>query len=237
MVASWTDQGLHTRGTFEGFKHIASKQKYLLAHGQKKWAHYYVRDNMRRLRDFFDHVLKGVDNDVKNWPKVQIEVRERDGVAGARTENEWPIARTQYTKLYLNAANGRLQPAPVAQTAAISYGAAVPELAEAERATFEITFDRNTELTGYMKLRVFMSCTEGDDMDVFVGLHKLDAAGAVVPFAYYAQFDDGPVALGWLRASHRELDLKKSTEWQPVHTHTRIQKIAPGEIVPLEIEI
>ena len=42
VVASWTDQGLHTRGTFEGFKHIASKQKYLLAHGQKKWAHYYV---------------------------------------------------------------------------------------------------------------------------------------------------------------------------------------------------
>ncbi len=81
MVASWTDQGLHTRGTFEGFKHIASKQKYLLAHGQKKWAHYYVPENKRRLRDFFDHVLKGVDNEVKNWPKVQIEVRERNGVA------------------------------------------------------------------------------------------------------------------------------------------------------------
>ena len=237
VVASWTDQGLHTRGTFEGFKHIASKQKYLLAHGQKKWAHYYVPENMRRLRDFFDHVLKGVDNDVKNWPKVQIEVRERNGVASVRAENEWPIARTQYTKLYLNAANGLLQPTPVAQTASVTYGAAVPELAEAERATFEITFDRNTELTGYMKLRVFMSCTEGDDMDVFVGLHKLDAAGAVVPFAYYAQFDDGPVALGWLRASHRELDLKKSTEWQPIHTHTCIQKIAPGEIVRLDIEI
>ena len=108
---------------------------------------------------------------------------------------------------------------------------------EAECATFEITFDRDTELTGYMKLRVFMSCAEGDDMDVFVGLHKLDANGAPVPFAYYAQFDDGPVALGWLRASHRELDLQKSTEWQPVHTHARVQKIVPGEIVPLDIEI
>ena len=74
-------------------------------------------------------------------------------------------------------------------------------------------------------------------MDVFVGLHKLDAAGALVPFAYYAQFDDGPVALGWLRASQRELDPQKSTEWQPVHTHTRVQKIATGEIVPLDIEI
>jgi len=83
---------------------------------------------------------KGVDNDVKNWPKVQIEVRERNGVASVRAENEWPIARTQYTKLYLNAANGLLQPAQVAQTASVSYGAAVPELAEAERATIERPF-------------------------------------------------------------------------------------------------
>ena len=237
VVASWTDQGLHTRGTFEGFKHIASRQKYLLAHGQKKWAHYYVPQNMQRLRDFFDHVLKGVDNGVKNWPKVLIEVRDSNGVASLRDENEWPIARTQYTRLYLNAAKGRLELAPIAQAASASYGAVVGELAPAECATFAITFDRDTELTGYVKLRVFMSCTEGDDMDVFVGLHKLDAAGALVPFAYYAQFDDGPVALGWLRASHRELDAQKSTDWQPVHNHTRTQKIASGEIVPLDIEI
>jgi predicted acyl esterase len=88
-----------------------------------------------------------------------------------------------------------------------------------------------------MKLRVFMSDPDSDDLDVFVGLHKLDRNGAFVPMAYYAQFDDGPVALGWLRASHRELDPLKSTEWQPVHPHTREQKLKPGEIVPLDIEI
>jgi predicted acyl esterase len=74
-------------------------------------------------------------------------------------------------------------------------------------------------------------------MDVFVGLQKFDAKGEFVPMAYCAQFDDGPVALGWLRASHRDLDPVKSTEWQPVHTHTREQKIKPGEVVPLDIEI
>jgi len=74
-------------------------------------------------------------------------------------------------------------------------------------------------------------------MDVFVGLQKVDKAGQIVPFAYYAQFDDGPLALGWLRASHRELDPDKSTEWQPVHPHTREQKIRPGEVAALDIEI
>jgi uncharacterized protein len=237
VVASWTDQGLHTRGTFEGFKHIASKQKYLLAHGQKKWAHYYVPENMRRLRAFFDHVLKGEDNEVTRWPKVMIEVREKSGVAQWHAENEWPLARTQYTKLHLDAADGSMQRERVEQGASVSYESVIAELADADRATFDITFDAPTELTGYMKLRVFMSCEASDDMDVFVGLHKLDATGALVPFAYYAQFDDGPVALGWLRASHRETDPQKSTEWQPVHPHTREQKIRPGEIVPLDIEI
>jgi hypothetical protein len=74
-------------------------------------------------------------------------------------------------------------------------------------------------------------------MDVFVGLQKLDADGKVVPFPYYAQFDDGPVALGWLRASHRALDPEKSTEHQPVHLHTHEEKLSPGEVVPLDIEI
>ena len=63
-----------------------------------------------------------------------------------------------------------------------------------------------------MKLRVFMSADGADDLDVFVGLHKLDQQRRrSCRWPYYAQFDDGPIALGWLRASHRELDPAKST--------------------------
>ena len=46
-----------------------------------------------------------------------------------------------------------------------------------------------------------------------------------------------PVALGWLRVSHRELDKDKSTPYQPYHKHEREIKLKPGEIVPVEIEI
>ena len=88
-----------------------------------------------------------------------------------------------------------------------------------------------------MRLKIFMSTDAGDDMDVFVAVQKLDRDGAVVPFAYYAQFEDGPVALGWLRASHRELDEARSTPYLPVLTHRREDKIEPGTIVPLDIEI
>jgi predicted acyl esterase len=234
VVASWTDQGLHTRGTMEGFKHIASKEKWLEIHGRKKWAYYYVPENVQKLQTFFDHFLRGVDNDLKTWPKVRLEVRERHSVGQFRNENEWPLARTQYTPLYLDAVNGSMRREPVEDMASVAYDATPGGIGQA---VFDIRFDRTTDVVGYTKLRVFMSAEGSDDMDVFVGLQKLDASGMVVPFPYYAQFDDGPVALGWLRASHRALDPERSTEHQPVHLHTREEKLSSGEVVPLDIEI
>jgi predicted acyl esterase len=68
-------------------------------------------------------------------------------------------------------------------------------------------------------------------------VQKLDVDGNLVPFTYYAQFEDRPVALGWLRVSHRELDGERSTEYQPVLAHKREQKLLAGEIVPVDIEI
>ena len=68
-------------------------------------------------------------------------------------------------------------------------------------------------------------------------IEKIDRTGDIVPFAFFGNFDDGPVANGWLRVSHRELDEEKSTPYQPVHKHTREVKLKAGEIVPVEIEI
>jgi uncharacterized protein len=67
VVASWSDHGMHTRGTLEGFKKMASKQKWLEVHGRKKWFYYYRPDNVERQREFFDHFLKGSSAKL-DWP-------------------------------------------------------------------------------------------------------------------------------------------------------------------------
>jgi uncharacterized protein len=41
VVASWSDHGLHTRGTLEAYKGLGSQQKWLEIHGRKKWGYYY----------------------------------------------------------------------------------------------------------------------------------------------------------------------------------------------------
>jgi predicted acyl esterase len=233
VVASWSDQGLHTRGTLEGYKRIGSRRKWLTIHGRKKWAHYYDPANLERQRQFFDHFLKAPSSTVPAWPRVAIEVRERANVGAMRPEREWPLARTQYRKLYLDAANGTLLEAPRTSHATVQY----ESLAEGQRTCFHHRFDTDTELTGHMSLRLWAEAVDADDMDLFVAIQKLDPDGNEVPFIFYAMLETGPVALGWLRVSHRELDVKRSRPEQPVHTHVREQRLVPGQIVALDIEI
>ena len=234
IVASWTDQGMHTRGTLEGFRHIASEHKWLEVHGRKKWAYYYEPDSVERQRRFFDRFLQGEDDAMAGWPRVRLELRERYYVGAMQAEQEWPLARTRYTPVYLDAGHGMLSFETFATESSCGYVAAGESPG---RAVFDLKFSQDTRLIGYMKLKLWAAIDEGDDMDLFVAVQKLDADGDLVPFAFWAHFDDGPVALGWLRASHRELDEQRSTPFQPVLLHRRELKMTVGDIVPMEIEI
>jgi len=231
VVASWSDQGLHTRGTLEGFRQIASPEKWLQVHGRKKWAYFYERRCVERLREFFDHFLLGTCDAVHSWPRVRFELRERLGVGEMHSADAWPLEGTRYDRLFLDPARGALTDRLPSPASFIEYDCA------SGSAAFELQFAARTDLVGYMKLRLWAAAAETDDMDVFVALQKLDRDGRLVPFAFWAQYDDGPVALGWLRASHRELDPHASSPWQPVLRHSRALALVRGEPTCLEIEI
>jgi uncharacterized protein len=233
VVASWADQGLHTRGTLEGYKRISSKEKWLEVHGRKKWEYYYRPESIEKQRAFFDHFLKQRGTVVPAWPKVLIEVRERANVGAMRAEREWPLARTDFRKLYLNGPDKKLAGDPLPAATETRYDSQSAE----GRAVFDHEFTTDTELTGHMKLRLWVEAVGSDDMDLFVAVQKFDRDGSYVPFVFYAMLETGPVALGWLRVSHRELDEKRSRPEQPVHPHTREQRLKPGERVPVDIEI
>ena len=237
-ATSWATQGLHTRGTLEGFRQASSKDKWLEVHGRKEWESYYERGATERLKAFFDYFLKGIENDWRDTPRVRLEVRDRFYQQMVRYENEWPIARTRYTPLYLGA-DGAMKETPAKLGSSLSYDSTAklsPHSSDG-RAIFTHRFDRDTELTGYMKLKLWVSTDASDDMDLFVGVHKLDRRGAEVHLADFNHIENGRVATGWLRVSHRELDARRSTPYQPWLKHARVLKLKPGEIVPVEIEI
>ena len=55
--ASWFTQGLHNRGSFEGFKQAASEENGYMCMDVKRES-YYARENLERQKSFFDCYLK-----------------------------------------------------------------------------------------------------------------------------------------------------------------------------------
>jgi len=237
--ASWSTQGLHNRGTIEGFRQASSRDKWMEIHGRKEWEYYFGRETSERLKDFFDYFLKGIENDWRQTPRVRLEVRDRFYQGTVRYENEWPLARTRYTPLYLDPSSGSMNEEVAKQDASVAYDstAALSPASREGRAIFTHRFDKDTELTGYMKLKLWVSTDASDDMDLFIGVHKLDRRGSEVYLPDFNHTENGRVASGWLRVSHRELDEQRSTPYQPWLKHQRLLKLKPGEIVPVEIEI
>ena len=74
-------------------------------------------------------------------------------------------------------------------------------------------------------------------MDLFVHLDKIGINGKVAPFVASSMVDDGPLGLGWLRVSHRELVTERSTIDRPWHPYDRQLTLRLNEIVPVDIEI
>ncbi|KAB2573796.1 Cocaine esterase [Lasiodiplodia theobromae] len=233
VVIDWGDHGMHTRGCLNGFVGIASTDKFLEVHGQKKWRYFFQDSSLKRQEAFLAKYLKGESTDVDSWPRVRLEIRDRAWKGSWRDEHEWPLARTQYTPKYLDAATGTLSDTPVRTASVAAYESTVVD----DSARFTYTFDKETELTGGMRLRLWVATDAADDMDLFVQLDKIDVQGERAPFVAFSMVDDGPLALGWLRVSHRELDLRKSTVDRPWHKHERELLLEPMEVVPVDVEI
>ena len=236
VATSWATAGTHLRGSIEGFKQIASEHKWLEIHGRKEWEYYYSRECLERQRRFFDQFLKGIDTGMHDLPRVRVEVRDRFYEGQFRFADNFPLPGAEYRKLFLDPAQGALLADAPAAPSSLRYSA-VKSTSEPDRAEFSITFDEATALVGYVKLRLWVSAEGADDMDLHVGLKKFDRRGQEVVFPDFNHMEDGMAGVGWLRASHRELDPARTTPHQPWHTHARLLPLADGEIVPLDIEI
>ncbi len=230
VVASYNNE-VHTYGTFAGFNKINSKNKWLRVHLTQEWNDYYNPENVADLTKFFDRYLKGEKNGWEDTtPKVRLSVYDlgHDSQVVNRAENEFPPKRTEYQRLYLNAANGTMSPETSA-AANISYDSQANNCSN----VFTYTFDKDTEVTGYMKLHLWAAAADNDDMDLAVQVEKLGADGTVLNYSDFGRV----VATGQLRASCRKLDKAKSTEAQPYLTGTNEEKLQPGEPVAMEIGI
>src|SRR5229473_7863680 len=106
VCASWSDHGLHTRGSLEGFERIASAQKWLYTHGGRKWERFYAPEARDVQRRFFDHFLTGEPNRWEATPRVRLAVRRSREVCDMRTTTDWPLPEVTYVTLSLDDVTG-----------------------------------------------------------------------------------------------------------------------------------
>src|SRR6266481_4313461 len=228
-AGNWGGQGLHLRGNVEGFVRAASPHKWLELHGLEHWTHFYTDYGRLLQKRFFDYFLKGINNGWANEPRVRLQIRRLDGFV-ERMEDEWPIARTRWTKLYLHPIDQTLSWVPVATEGNVQFDAM------GDGITFlSPPLEHETEITGPSAVKLFVSSSTAD-ADIFLVLRVFSPDGKEVVFQG-AIDPHTPIAQGWLRASHRKLDRELSTPSRPYHTHDEKQPLIPGEVVELDVEI
>ena len=227
--ANWGGQGLHPRGNFEGFCESAAPQKWLEAHGDTHFSPFYTNRGVALQKRFFGHFLKGEDTGWDRQPPVQLQVRHPGERFVTRDEQEWPLARTNWTRFYLDPAGMQLaaQPAAAAPVGFDAMGDGLTFLMPAAETPMEIT--------GPVAVHLAVASSTVD-ADLFLALRVFQPDGQEVLFIG-SNDPRVPVGLGWLRASHRKLDLARSLPYRPYHAHDEVWPLTPGEPVDVEVEI
>jgi len=258
-VGNWGGWGLHLRGNTEAYLCAASKQKKLRIHTGDHFRPFHSNEGKVDQLRFFDYWLKGMQNGIMDEPPIKLEIRTGGSKKpyAFRFENEWPLARTQWTKMYFSIekerssdeahAEGRLVPDAVAATRQISYsgsnpnkagigsGSSAPGIGRSGISFVTDPMTQDTEITGPLMANLWVSST-AEDMDVMVTLRNIDPDGKEV-FELGQQGQPVVLTKGWLRASHRKLDPQKSLPYRPYHAHNERLWLEPNVPVECQIEI
>jgi predicted acyl esterase len=262
-VGNWTGFGLHLRGNTEAFMRSPNKHKKLRIHTGTHVHPFYREEAREEQMRFFDYWLKGVDNGVMDEPPVKLAVRHGADKTEWRFENEWPLKRTQWTKFYFDFSpvasgagdnSGALVSENPKETSSRTYttmsigtmGYAIAAASAQVIGGSDVNsgmgisletppLPNDVEVTGPLAASFWVSSTS-EDMDLFLTLRHFDADGNEV-LETGQQGRPVPVAKGWLRVSHRELDPDLTLPYRPYHKHRRRLFLKPDEIVKVDVEI
>ncbi|RTL43881.1 MAG: CocE/NonD family hydrolase [Burkholderiales bacterium] len=233
VCGSFSDHNLHSRGSFEGFRRIASSQKWLYTHRSPKWQAFYSPEALAAQQRFFDHFLKDIDNGQDRQPRVRLEIREDcSTVAEVRHADDWPLPQTEWRTWHGHASSDISQgqlldpPATASRTLCLQ--------ARGGPISFTHRFESDVDIVGPMILTLTVSLEGGDDFPLIAGVRKF-RAGREVTFEGSFGFQGDLVTHGMLLTSHAAEDPARSTPWQPVHSHVDVRTLAQGERVTLRI--
>lgn len=259
-IGHWGKMGLHLRGNIIGYEDVTAPKKLVVtgakdvfeAHDQFDHISYHEAE----LLPFYDRYLKGRTNGWEDRPEVRLHVGGRNEW---REESAWPPKAAKFRAFHLSRrasksvtslndgslttdlppANGGSTgwdyPQPGWKIGTVGFGPQGPDRVKNALTFTTEPLAADLEIAGPIVLELHASSTN-TDTDFIVKLADVlpqpadDRARGLQPASVV-------VSKGWLRASHREKDGKRSTKWRPIYTHANPQPIEPGRIYTYEIEV
>ena len=237
---NWGGWNHHLRGNIDGYVRSASTSKKLQMHIGGHVDAFYSDEGKNEMLRWYDYWLKGKDTGIMDEPPVKLCIRTSASECEWRFENEWPLARTEYRRYYLSPVpagivhdaihDASLTTTPPPRAVRLTYPTGPEAYARGLDGRPTLTFvteplTDDVEITGHSNLVMWVS-SETDDMDVFAYLRNMAPDGTAET-----------ATRGILRVALRKLDPELSTPYRPYHTYDEEQKLAPGEIVPIEVEV
>jgi hypothetical protein len=235
----------HLNGAQSYFANIKSPKKLMLtgpAHLERPF-HSFHQEILR----WHDHWLKDLDTGIMDEPPVKFWVM---GANEWRAAKDWPLPETQWTKFYLNSWE-RLSPLPftpssVDDTLPPDTFSQMPPTQTNKIQRLRYMSDPLADdvlIAGPIVLNLFAAIDQ-DDTNWIVILKDIgpDVSVQTAREGERDVLDDLPereLTRGWLKASHRAIDPKRSKPWKPWHPLTReaVKPVAPGEVNEYAIEI
>lgn len=224
-----------------------------------EWPDYYADSSCHDLKRFFDCFLKkDLNNGWLATPKVRLAILNF-GLSGLddtvnRAENEFPLARTEYRKLYLTP-DQAMSRSPSAKQGQVTYDS------KNGNAKFQYRIPDDMETTGYFIARLAVSASSDNDMDLFVHVSCLRGRSSSKQGVLTIRPDnamllkmlklmhDWQVGLrgvgmlfrwgpsGQLRVSHGQERSELSTTFEPLYRHTERVTLTPSEIRVVDIPL
>jgi len=259
-IGVWAKQDLHLAGNILGYQCARGPKKLAITATPTAFSSMIdfadIEFHRKYLLPFYDRYLKGRTTGFEEKPNVEYIVRNTGAIRSFET---WPPPKTRKACFYLGKGptgsvkslnDGALEPAaPGASGESTRYSyphpswvlGVVPVGTQGpDPAAGVLTFTTNPlaadmEIAGSGTVTLCASSTR-NDMDFILkvseqfGQTEEDRARGVQP--RYAI-----VTKGWLRASHRERDARRSTDGIPFYTHEKVTPLTPGEIYKVEIPL
>jgi len=236
---------MHLQGAQNWYENIEVPKKLLLTgptHMERPF--HSIHDEIVR---WYDHWLKGIDTGIMNEPPVKVWVM---GANRWRSSTAWPLPETQWTKFYLHSWE-RLRTEPFVAGGRDAYSepdtfVQMPPTQTRSIQKLRYTTDplpEDTEVIGPISLNFFASLDQDDtnwivilkDIGPDVSIHTAREGEVVLP----DNLPERELTRGWLKASYRAIDPKRTKAWKPWHKLTREarQMVVPGEINEYQVEV